>query len=1167
MTQPIDHDVRVAATTDLARPYALTAGAGTGKTRTLVDRVVCLLDSGVRPERIAVVTFTEAATQELRSRVRRALDGRLEAAPPEARDHWRTVLSDLERLTIVTLHAFALDLLRAEALDADFTPDVEIANEALAAAMLDDALKALRSGWALERALEIAAKVSPYQLRNAGRAVLSRRDLAPVLSTEDLDWSQVGVEGHRLASAIFDASQACKKPATCKLYEKIADMLDALGRRPDDNATCGRFLAGLEVPKPVKKGGIKADWPNGGRERLLDAWNALHTWHTGLLRRRWGPVHRELVEGLFQQVVEHVAEAKAQSGHADYDDLLFLAARVLSSRPVVRRRLAGRFEHLLVDEVQDTDPLQAEIVTRLVCPEAEAVRWMDLPSPDQGLFAVGDPKQSIYRFRRADVHVWRDLSEWVGRSGVQAALQQGYRSVPGIVAFVNHVFQQMPDFERLVAHRGPARLDPVVVLDAEDEIRALVQQIKGLLESAAEVVEADSGNFRAIEHGDIMVLLPAWTKAHAVQDALIEAGVPSVIEGGRRFFTRDEVRLAIAALRAVDEPGDREATVFALRGLFGHTHEDLARHVDAGGRWSCTIPPPSDSPCHASLRLLGRLHSRRDGRSWTAILGALLEATQADAVWAMRGNGEAALANLEKLRAIILQLEAQSTNPSETIERLVELAKTAESEEDLAVRDPDASAVRITTYFKAKGREAPVVCLVHAHRKTDGVTAVVDREQGALALKVGDLYPPNWDEHEAREKEEVLQERERWMYVAMTRARDQLILVRGPQAGKAVDLYPGALTRTVGERTEGRDEDIEVAGARVSVRWVETNDQAIEGPAIETFPGVDSVVDAALEAEPEVSLTDDWSSRRAEAIRASRSASSRWITVSQLVQPRRVERTGIGVRAGQAVHRVMEALDLSEPSDALEAQLEGWLDVIAPQLGLREVEREAALAVLRRLIRHEVIERARTAPERWTETPFAFPDRGRVVAGVIDLCFPVDEARTKWVVVDYKSDAPSPGSPVLASYQKQLGIYAKAILRNILDHEVEVIDQVLCGPAEETADDPRDAALDEVVSAMVPGLESLLDAGAPIPAVAPMMPLTAEGVVELWFEERKVALLIDQPDELAGELEAGGSTVVRASESSPDWTEKATQALGVALGLELPSEVSADDAEVEDAET
>ncbi|MCB9672676.1 MAG: UvrD-helicase domain-containing protein [Alphaproteobacteria bacterium] len=1167
MTQPIDHEVRVAAITDLERPYALTAGAGTGKTRTLVERVVGLLGAGVHPERIAVVTFTEAATQELRSRVRRALDGRLEAAPPEMQGRWRTVLSNLERLTVATLHAFALSLLRAEALDADFAPDVEVADESVAAAILDEALKVLWRGWSVERAVEVATKVSPSQLRAAGRVVLARRDLSPLRSTEALDWAQVGDEGGRLAEALVEAAGACQKPATCKLYGRIAELLDALGHRPADSQGCGRFLAGIEVPEPVKSGGQKADWPGDSRDVLRNAWSALHTWHQGLIRLQWAPVHRDVVEGLFQRVVTQVAEAKAQAGHAGYDDLLFSTARLLATRPAARHRLAARFEHLLVDEVQDTDPLQAEIVARLLQPESEVARWTELPSPARGLFAVGDPKQSIYRFRRADVHVWRDLSAWVGRTGVQAALRQGFRSVPDIVAFVNHVFRELPDYEPLVAHRGPARLEPVVVLDTEDELGALVLHLKGLLQSGAEVVDADTGQLRVLQHGDIMVLLPAWTHAHAVQDALVGAGIPSVIEGGRRFFTRDEVRLAIAGLRAVDEPDDREATVFALRGLFGHSHEDLARHVEAGGRWSCTIPPPAESPCQASLRLLGQLHSRRDGRSWAGILGALLEATQADAVWAMRGNGEAALANLEKLRALILQLEAQSATPSETIERLVELARTSDSEEDLDVRDPEASAVRITTYFKAKGREAPVVYLVQAHRRAEAVTAVVDRPRGELALKVGDLHPPDWDAHEAREKEELREERQRWMYVAMTRARDQLVLVRGPQAGKSADLYPPSLTGAVGVRQDDRDERLQVAGASVRVRGVAVADGDQAKAPIETFLGVDAQVDAALTAAPLTSPADAWSVQRTEAIRDARRAGHRWVTVSQLVQPRRTERTGIGVRAGQAVHRVMEALDLREPTEALEAQLEGWLEVIAPQLGLRQDEREAAHAVLRRLIRHEVIERARVAPERWTETPFAFPDRGRVVTGVIDLCFPVDEARTKWVVVDYKSDAPRQGSPVLAAYQAQLRFYAQAILRNILDHEVEVVDQVLCGPPEELAEAPREAALDEVVSALAPGLEALLDAGAPTPAVAPLLPLTTEGVVELWFEEAKVALLIDQPDALAAELEGAGVTVIRVSEGGPDWAEQATRDLAHALGVELAEERTGEASVVEEPES
>ena len=1168
MTRPIDHGVREAATTDLERAYVVTAGAGTGKTRTLVDRVVHLLASGVRSDRIAVVTFTEAATQELRARVRRALDGRLESASDaDEKQNWQLVLANLERLNVVTLHAFALDLLRSEALDADFSPNIEIANEAFSDSLLDDALLALRRSWDVQRAVDVAAKVSPTQLRTAGRAVLEQRDLQPLTSSDPIDWEAVGADGHRLAKAISETAGMCKRPESCKLYARIAGLLDVLGRRPADAQACGRFIANIEVPKPVNSGGTMGDWPDGSREMLRAAWTELHAWHETLQRKQWAPVHRAVVEGLFKDVVEHVAEARAQAGQADYDDLLFLAAKLLATRPAARSRLSARFEHLLVDEVQDTDPLQAEIVARLIEPDSAPARWTELPTPRRGLFAVGDPKQSIYRFRRADVYVWRDLSEWIRKSGGQASLIQGFRSVPDIVAFVNHVFRDMPDYRELVAYRRAAALEPVVVLDADDEVQALTVHLRSLFRPETKVIDDETDELRSIERDDVMILLPSWTHAHAVQDALTQAGIPAVIEGGRRFFARDEVRLAIAALRAVDEPGDSEATVFALRGLFGHSHEDLARHVTAGGLWNCTAPPPPNSPCQGSLRLLGKLHSRRDGHSWTSILRMLFEETQADAVWALRTNGEAALANLEKLRAIILQVEGTSATPSETVERLVELAKTADSEEDLAVRDPDSAAVRITTYFKAKGREAPVVCLVHAHRKIDGVNAVVDRDERVLALKVGDLLPPNWEAHEEREKREVREERVRWMYVAMTRARDQLVLVRGMQTAKSADLYPPSLALAVGEKRDNRDEVVAVNGARIRVRSVRTNDNNEDASPPETFAGVDDLVDEALAAPSVDFASDGWTTARFAAIRRRRRASTHCVTVSEIVQPRRIQRTGIGIRAGQAVHRVMEALDLREPPEVLDEQLTDWLEVIAPQLSLRENEQEAALSVLRRLIRHEVVNRARAAPERWMETPFAFADRGRVVTGVIDLCFPIDADRTKWVVVDYKSDAPSQDSPVLDAYKQQLSLYAKAILRNILGREVEVVDQVLCGPPEEFADDPREAALDEVVSAMAPALEALLDAGAPIPAVAPLLPLSTEGVLELWFDQEKVALLINQSEALAKELEAGGIKVVHVDEAVPGWPEQAAAAIAVALGIEDFSELANNDSSCEEGDS
>jgi ATP-dependent helicase/nuclease subunit A len=1149
VSQPIDHEARRRASEDLRSAFALTAGAGTGKTRTLVTRLVRLLEAGVPPARIAVVTFTEAATQELRARVRRALDQRLAEAAEAERPRWLALLGGLERLTVATLHAFALELLRAEALDAGFAPDVEV-DPVAASAALDAALRRLRSDWTSEEAVALSERVTPTALSKAARLALARRELAPEVLVGEVEWATLGAEGERWAAALVAEARQCKAPGECKLYGKLDGLLLDLGRRPSTPAALAGFLAELQLPAPDARAGKAEHWPGGSKARLVEAWRGLVAHKAALVEARSLPLHRQVVQALFQKVIPWVSEARAEAGHADFDDLLFRAAALLAREPAARRRLAARYDHLLVDEVQDTDPLQAELVARLMDPEGEASRWTELRSPAAGLFVVGDPKQSIYRFRRADVGTWRALSAWIQGAGQAASLAQAFRSVPDILTLVNHLFQAMPDYEPLIPHRGPAHLEPVVVLDAADPEAAVAAHVQALLAAGAQVVDPETGAARPLHAGDVMVLLPAWTRAPSVQDALTKVGLPAVIEGGRRFFERDEVRLAIAALRAVDEPDDRAATVFALRGLFGHTHEALARHVTLGGRWACTVPAPAGSPCEASLRLLGALHRRRDGRPWGAILQDILHETRADAVWALRPDGAAALANLDKLRALILQLEEGAGAPSEVVERLQRLAETSGEEDDLPVRDPEAQAVRITTYFKAKGREAPVVVLLHADRRQEPVEAVVDRAAGTVALKVGDLLPPGWEAREAQERAEVAAERLRWMYVAMTRARDQMVVVR-PDSGKA-NLLPDGLQSALGPPRAERDEVVEVGGARVRVRWVPAEAPGARARGRGSFGALDPEVDAALAAPVTSAQAEAWGPRRRESIMAARRAGARWVTVSQLVQPRRAERSGIGARAGQVVHRVMEALDLSEPAEALLAALPGWLDVFAPQAGLHEDERRAAHEVLERLLAHEVIGRARVAPERWTETPFAYPERGRVVTGVIDLCFPLDAERRQWVVVDYKSDTPGPDSPVRAAYKAQLRHYAQAILRNAVHAEVEVVEEVLAEPGPAAQQPPRAAALAEVTTELAEGLEGLLDAGAEVPLVDP--PLVEDAVVELWFAEAKVALLVGQPSTVADALRAQGVTVVAVDDAASGWAEEAVAGLTAALGLAVAQE-------------
>ncbi|MCA9519038.1 MAG: hypothetical protein KC635_29085, partial [Myxococcales bacterium] len=381
-------------------------------------------------------------------------------------------------------------------------------------------------------------------------------------------------------------------------------------------------------------------------------------------------------------------------------------------------------------------------------------------------------KQSIYRFRRADVAQWQALRALVASGdGGEARLSVSFRSVPGVVGFVNRAFAAYPGYEPLVASRGPAELAPVVALEAataDDTDDAVVRYLLTLVAGEGRVADRATGALRRPRFGDVMVLLPSWTAADALHESLSAAGIPSVVEGGRVFFQRDEVRLCRAALRAIDEPGDAQAVVFVLRGLFGLSLAELASHRAAGGAWRYTLATDDapEGPVTEALRVLADLARRRGERGLVELLDDLLEETGVLAVWSLLPRGRAMLANVDKLRALCRELLGHVRTGFELNARLDALAR--EPDEDLPLAGPDADVVRVTTIFKAKGLEAPVVVLPHMTRRSRPPAHIVDRARGELLLRWRQLEPPGWDDAKARDDAEDAAERRRWMYVAAT---------------------------------------------------------------------------------------------------------------------------------------------------------------------------------------------------------------------------------------------------------------------------------------------------------------------------------------------------------------------------------------------------------------
>jgi len=1146
MKAPPDAEARQRAIQDTHLSMALSAGAGSGKTSVLVDRVVKLLLDGTPTERVAVITFTVKAAGELVERVRDALEKAYRTADDDARRvRLADIISGLPRLTLSTIHAFCADLLRSEALEASWAPGTAVLGEIYAPSAVEAGFASWRGGLARRRPdllvrLLRDAEVAEPTLKKAALRLLEHRDLRPVPGRANPDFGPARADLDAIARDLLTTAAVCRNPA-CKLLHNNRALLDGLRALTPDVHPEAAVRRALALGKGSQSGGTGKDWPGDANERFKEHIDRLRDWRTATAPLAWEPLHGELVTDLTEHFLPRVDEAKSASAQVDFQDLLLLARDLLASRPAAARRLAARFDALLVDEVQDTDPLQSAIVMHLCRAEAPApsppaalAPWHTLAPRPGGLFAVGDPKQSIYRFRRADVAQWRRLHDAIASAGDAAHLEANFRSVPGLVDFVNAAFTTYPDYKPQRAIREPGALDPVVMLlpgSGTDD--AVVRYLHHLF-ADGQVVDPGTRQARRPRWGDVMVLLPAWTRADEVHAALTGAGIPAVVEGGRRFFKRDEVRLCRAALQALEEPGHDEAVVLVLRGLFGISLEELARHRAAGGSWRYTARAQPPGPAADALATLALVARRRGQVSWVTLLDDVLEATAAPAVWSLLARGPSMLGNVDKLRAVVREIERHARSGTELLDRLQALER--EEDEDLPLAGADADVVRISTYFKAKGLEAPIVILPHAARKDDPIDHVVVRERDELLLALGPLAPPGWAAAQANEKRERDAERRRWMYVAATRARDQLVIVRTDKPGL---LEPDLVS--VLPAIDTPDDTLVGVGDGVHVR-VRRADALPPVPADQsTFPGHDAAVDALLSdpvttpIDPGVSWRRSRRLRVAAAVRRGRA----WTSVTELsgggarrdssARGGREDHEGEGREAGTAVHRAMQELDFALPPDARQAEARRLGRAFATEMGLssRAIDKTAEVAA--RLSRHPIVERAAAAPEVWREVPFAVASDTRVVTGSIDLLFPTDRARTQWVVVDWKSMLPAPGDPRRAAYETQLEHYAHAVIET-LGASASSIEKLLVGPHPELAEltpDAWDVALAGVAGDLGPLLEALRAAGVSAPTVGQHVgePAIASDV-ELVWADRRIALAVDHDADELATLRAQGWTVV-----------------------------------------
>ncbi len=811
----------------------LSSGAGCGKTHVLTERYLShLRDDKAEVSQIVAITFTDRAARQMRDRIRRAVLHELREAPEDQVADWANHLRALESAQISTIHSFAAALLRQHAVEAGLDPQFEVLEDVLSANLLAEARTASLQELLVARSpvgADLHCLVELYGWRPTIDAVqhlvLAHDEPAwqawLVREDEQIAAAWQGPERQRLLTRYLEylttgptkvarclwqlRNTECKGPqmkaSVARLLQEtpqlanarnLVEVIDELTETAKVSRERGKAWPSEEVYETIKTvlQGYREDLPRQLALFHETAENVIQAVRTG---KRFLRVAGE--------VIHAYRKRKRRAGVLDFQDLLVLARNLLRDRPDVREHLQRRIRYLLVDELQDTDPIQMELVENLCGGGLTSGK----------LFAVGDHKQSIYRFRGADVQQFQKLRLSMPHDG-RLGLTRNFRSQPAILHFANALFAgRLQDYDQLDPHHKQVNPEACIEFlwspreekENVNESRAreadwIAQRIAGMVRGEEKLV-ADHGDkkhaLRPVRYGDVVLLFRAMSNVHLYEAALRKYGIDYYLVGGRAFFAQQEIYDLLNLLRALENPRDSLSLAGTLRSPFCCLSDEalLLLSLHEEGLWGGLHDDglcgslPDDQPAVAARarRNLDRWHQLKDRLPIARLLGEVFADSGYDAAVQFEFLGERKLANLWKLMDLARTFDRSGLfGLAEFIARLGDLVQNQPREEQAATQPENADVVRLMTIHQAKGLEFPIVFvpdLAAAGRGPHAPLAEWDPRLGCVVRPPADEDQPPFSEFghrlwKASEAVEEWHEDLRTLYVACTRAQDYLVL-------------------------------------------------------------------------------------------------------------------------------------------------------------------------------------------------------------------------------------------------------------------------------------------------------------------------------------------------------------------------------------------------------
>ncbi len=967
-----DAHARRTLRSDFENTLFVDAGAGTGKTTAIVERIAELVANGrINMSQLVAITFTEAAAAELRTRVREALQGVVlnPDRDPEERARCARASAEIGDAAIDTIHAFAGDLLRTYPLHAGLPPDFTTMDEIEAELDFNERFRNWFEAVAddevhrdtVRKALLLG--LGPDRMQNLARALHENYDLLSESSTWECPAAADPVGSARgAAGGIREAQRLLKYAPQGHVAVPVVEALSFARDRLAEAKTASEALLALEEVEDIKS-------PKGSQEGWADA-DGVNAFKT--LKKTLKTVAAEASDALDAQrtvlfcglldvlrdfVLSYAVDRK-RLGIATFQDLLAWSRDLLRDSEEVRSRVQSRWTRVFIDEFQDTDPLQAEIAFYLCAEPNTALPkdWRKIKLQQGKLCLVGDPKQSIYRFRRADIALYQTIRKLVAEPLV---LSRNFRSVPALIDFVNRYFQgamtyvpgAQPEYQPLApdaAAAGPALWRFGEPVDGkqpevwEREADAVAGSIRRIKDEGWSVSDRgpNGRTSRPVQWEDICVLTPSRTNLRRLERAFEVRDIPYRIESGEIVVGTQEVKDLLSALRAIDDPSDEVAVVAALRSpIYGCSDPELVRWGAEGGRLDYEwMGEGKIERVRASLMHLALFHEARNRTSVAALVDRFVE----DRMLVAAAFGEKRpRESWRRYRYVSARARAFASTGRMTLREFVE-------------------------WMEGLGRS----------QARDVSGSIVETDESSWAT-------PGYED--ACEVEKALEDAEeiRLTYVASTRARDHLILGLHRKAGAKPNIPAVAFAETL----------VSMMG---DVREIEP---------MELLPPLVPAVRPSATVEQVIGDEEAWVEKRRATLASAGgvpfvTATSR-AALATSEEPRtepdaaRFRRGRGGTSVGRAVHSVLQAVDL-----ATQDGIENLARAQAAAEGISQRADEVA-RLAKRACDSEPVRQAIASGRLWREVPIGAPSGDVILEGFIDLLF---ETPQGYEIVDYKTD-------------------------------------------------------------------------------------------------------------------------------------------------------------------